>query len=83
MNLITEDEEKEEEFNVCHYPTSKDSSFAFCDRNYSYDYKELNTCKRDFCVMCCNMNDFMFNKKHSVKAIKHCEEKCFNLFPRE
>ena len=37
---------------------------------------EQQTCKRDFCILCCAVRDTMFAKHHTLDTVNQCQSKC-------
>lgn len=80
MSQKVEDQHAEY-FEECYAPTKPKNSNEFCDFEYpNATTSENSTCKRDFCLMCCNLRDIMFNKKHSFDAIVKCQQSCVEIY---
>lgn len=68
-------------FEKCWNPKAQNNSHTFCDLKFAgKDNLSKTTCKKDFCMMCCNVRDVMFNKVHTTESIMGCSKKCAEKF---
>ena len=75
------EEVDEKYFSECYDPSLNRSFVDFCDLKYTDPESQDNPrCKNDFCFMCCNLRDFMYNHSHSYTTIVKCENKCIEKY---
>ena len=71
-------------FHQCWNPEGNINTKNFCNSKFNKEQLNassvINECNRDFCIMCCNLRDVMFNRIHSIKAISKCQQKCTETY---